>query len=142
MLEEKVKERIADWLERKARNAELPSHKRIEEGQISLDLSECEISKLDFILNLEGVINLRLNNNLIEDVTPLTKIAGLQSLILNNNLVRDALPLLKCESLGLLNLVNNKLPVLYGKQKKLFREKFPDAQLHWDNRTRTPNVFG
>jgi len=142
MLDEKVNERIADWVDRKAKNAELPSHKRIEEGAIPLDLSECEISKLDFILNLEGVINLRLNNNLIEDVTPLTKIAGLQSLILNNNLVRDALPLLKCESLGFLNLVNNKLPVLYGKQKELFREKFPDAQLHWDNRTRTPNVFG
>ena len=142
MLDEKVNERIADWVDRKAKNAELPSHKRIEEGAIPLDLSECEISKLDFILNLEGVINLRLNNNLIEDVTPLTKIAGLESLHLHSNLIRDALPLLKCESLRGLNLVNNKLPLIYGKQKKLFREKFPDAQLHWDGRTRTPNLFG
>jgi hypothetical protein len=142
MLEEKVKERIADWLERKAKNAKLLFHKRIEESQISLDLSECEISNLDFILNLEGVIDLRLNNNLIEDVTPLTKIAGLESLFLYNNLIRDALPLLKCESLRNLNLINNKLPLIYGKQKRLFREKFPDAQIHWDGRTRTPNLFG
>lgn len=91
---------------------------------------------------LLGVINLRLNNNLIEDVTPLTKIAGLEFLYLHNNLIRDALPLLNCESLLGLNIINNKLPLIYGKQKKLFREKFPDASLHWDGRTRTPNLFG
>ena len=141
MLDSKIKERITDWENRKAEDAKLPSHKRLGERVIELDLSECEITNLDFILEIEGVIFLDLKNNLIEDVTPLTKIVGLESILLQNNLINDALPLLECENLNHLNLTNNNFPALYGKQKKLFRDKFPNAVIYWNNLTRTPNIW-
>lgn len=141
MLESKIKERIADWENRKAENAKLPSHKIQEEENIKLDLSECEISKLDFILEIDGVINIDLSNNLIEDVTPLNKVKGIRGILLQNNLIEDALPLLECENPGFINLTNNKLPFMYGKQKKLFRDKFPDTVIVWNNLTRTPNIW-
>ena len=141
MLESIIKEKIADWENRKAEDAKLPSHKRLGESAIKLDLSECEITKLDFILEIEGVINIDLSNNLIEDVTPLNKVKGLKEICLQNNLINDALPLLECENLNHLNLINNKLPALYGKQKKLFRDKFPNAVIYWNNLTRTPNIW-
>ena len=141
MLESKIKERIADWENRKAEDAKLPSHKRLGEDAITLDLSECEITNLDFILEIEGVIDIDLSNNLIEDVTPLNKVKGLRFIVLKNNLIKDALPLLECEKLSFLDLINNKLPALYGKKKKLFRDKFPNAMIYWNNLTRTPNIF-
>ena len=141
MLESKIKERIADWENRKAEDAKLPSHKRLGEDAIELDLSECEITNLDFILEIEGVINIDLSNNLIEDVTPLNKVKGLRFIVLKNNLIKDALPLLECEKLSFLDLINNKLPALYGKKKKLFWDKFPNSVVYWNNLTRTPNIF-
>ena len=141
MLESKIKERIADWENRKAENAKLPSHKIQEEENIRLDLSECEITNLDFILEIDGVTNIDLSNNLIEDVTPLTKVKGIRVILLQNNLINDALSLLECENLNHLNLTNNKLPFMYGKQKKLFRDKFPNASIYWNNLTRTPNIW-
>ena len=141
MLNSKIKERIADWENKKAEDAKLPSHKRLGERAIRLDLSECEITNLDFILEIEGFIGIDLSNNLIEDVTPLNKVKGLKEICLQNNLINDALPLLECENLNHLNLINNKLPALYGKQKKLFRDKFPNAVIYWNNLTRTPNIW-
>lgn len=141
MLNSKIKERIADWENTKAENAKLPSYKRLEEREIRLDLSECDITNLDFILEIDGVINIDLSNNLIEDVTPLTKVRGLRSISLQNNLINDALPLLECEELEYLWIQNNKLPSLYGKQKKVFKDKFPDAVIFWNNVSRTPNIW-
>jgi Leucine-rich repeat (LRR) protein len=141
MPDSKIKERIADWENRKAENAKLPSYKRQEEENIKLDFSECKITNLDFILEIDGVISIDLCNNQIEDVTPLTKVKGLRGILLQNNLIKDALPLLECENLKFINLSNNKLPALYGKKKKLFSDKFPDAVIRWNNLTRTPNLW-
>ncbi len=142
MLVSKVKEQISDWEKRKIQNSKLPPYKRLSESDIELDLSACEIREIEFICELQGVSNLNLANNLIEDITALGNCKDLSKVMLNNNLIQDALPIRNCEKIIFVNFVNNKLPFVYGEQKKMVRDSLPDAQIHWDSRLRTPNLFG
>jgi Leucine-rich repeat (LRR) protein len=142
MLESKVKERIAEWENRKSQNSKLPAHKRLDESNIQLDLSGCEIRDVGFILELDDVFNVNLSNNLIEDISALATCEDLVSLWLTNNLIKDALPLINLKKLRGVNIIKNKLPLLYGKQKAMIHAALPDAQIFWDERLRTPNLFG
>jgi Leucine-rich repeat (LRR) protein len=142
MLESKVKERIAEWENRKSQNSKLPAHKRLDESDIQLDLSGCEIRDVGFILELDDVFNVNLSNNLIEDISPLANCKDLVFLMLTDNLIKDALPLINLRKLRFVNIDNNKIPLIYGKQKAMIRDALPDAQIFWDSRLRTPNLFG
>jgi Leucine-rich repeat (LRR) protein len=142
MLESKVKERIAEWENRKSQNSKLPAHKRLDESNIQLDLSGCEIRDVGFILELDDVFNVNLSNNLIEDISALATCEDLVSLWLTNNLIKDALPLINLKKLRSVNISKNKIPLIYGKQKAMIRAALPDAQIFWDSRLRTPNLFG
>ena len=142
MLESKVKERIAEGENRKSQNSKLPAHKRLDESNIQLDLSGCEIRDVGFILELDDVFNVNLSNNLIEDISALATCEDLVSLWLTNNLIKDALPLINLKKLRSVNISKNKIPLIYGKQKAMIRAALPDAQIFWDSRLRTPNLFG
>ena len=143
MLESKIQERIAEWEKKKLKNSKLPSHQRLHDRHgcyIKLDLSECEISAVDFILKIKDIKSLDLSSNLIEDISPFKNYDGLKCLILQNNLIRDALPLIEFKTIETVNFRNNRFPILYGKQKTLIRKANPNLQIYWDDRLRTHSL--
>ena len=142
MLDSKVTERIAEWENRKSQNSKLSAHKRLEESNIELDLSGCEIREIGFILEIDNVFKVILSNNLIENISALANCEDLVFLMITNNLIKDALPLINLKKLKFVNIQKNKLPLLYGKQKAMIRAALPDAIIIWDGRLRTPNLFG
>ena len=142
MLDSKVTERIAEWENRKSQNSKLPAHKRLEESNIELDLSGCEIREVGFILEIDNVFKVNLSNNLIENISALANCEDLVFLMITNNLIKDALPLINLKKLKFVNIQKNKLPLLYGKQKAMIRAALTDAIIIWDGRLRTPNLFG
>jgi|GEM_PF-4110547 len=74
---------------------------------IELQINNCGVTNLDFIVGCTSLINLNANSSTVTDISPVSTLPNLQTLTIQYSLISDLTSLENCKSLVHLNIMNS-----------------------------------